>query len=241
MGPTGALAGFSSALPRFRLAPWLLPSHPRDMDHTYCGASGPPALMPYLICRAIRLRPHSEGDEPPAHGVGLSQTCRATSRGSSSRYRHVRRLHRGFPDETEAVFEATLSLVRAVGYAQAFSFKYSPDLRLRPRGHRCPQEAVKGERLQRPAGPPWRTAAALRGRAVGAKLICLSNRPPTAGPAGRRSPWLQPLIVDEKAGEIGDIVRVRIAAPDRPACSQCRSEIRKQANQGETNRAPRRN
>ncbi|HRP79080.1 MAG TPA: TRAM domain-containing protein, partial [Aquamicrobium sp.] len=25
-----------------------------------------------------------------------------------------------------------------------------------------------------------------------------------------RSPWLQPVIVDETAGEIGDIVRVRI-------------------------------
>ena len=32
----------------------------------------------------------------------------------------------GFPGETEADFEATLELVREVGYAQAFSFKYSP-------------------------------------------------------------------------------------------------------------------
>ena len=31
-----------------------------------------------------------------------------------------------------------------------------------------------------------------------------------------RSPWLQPVIVDETAGEIGDIVEVRItqAGPD---------------------------
>jgi tRNA-2-methylthio-N6-dimethylallyladenosine synthase len=32
----------------------------------------------------------------------------------------------GFPGETHADFEDTLSLVRAVGHAQAYSFKYSP-------------------------------------------------------------------------------------------------------------------
>jgi tRNA-2-methylthio-N6-dimethylallyladenosine synthase len=32
----------------------------------------------------------------------------------------------GHPGETEADFEATLALVRAVGFAQAYSFKYSP-------------------------------------------------------------------------------------------------------------------
>ena len=30
-----------------------------------------------------------------------------------------------------------------------------------------------------------------------------------------RSPWLQPVIVDEKAGEIGDIVQVRITRAGR--------------------------
>ncbi len=38
----------------------------------------------------------------------------------------------GFPGETEADFEETLSLVDAVGYAQAFSFKYSPAPARRP-------------------------------------------------------------------------------------------------------------
>ncbi|WP_082192017.1 tRNA (N6-isopentenyl adenosine(37)-C2)-methylthiotransferase MiaB [Candidatus Hepatobacter penaei] len=56
----------------------------------------------------------------------------------------------GFPGETEEDFEDTLSLVREVGYAQAYSFKYSP----RPgtpgalREDQIPEE-VKAERLAR--------------------------------------------------------------------------------------------
>ena len=41
----------------------------------------------------------------------------------------------GFPGESDADFEATLELVREVGYAAAFSFKYSaraPARRRRP-------------------------------------------------------------------------------------------------------------
>ena len=56
----------------------------------------------------------------------------------------------GFPGETEAEFEETLSLVREIGYAQAYSFKYSP----RPgtpgalRDDQVPED-VKSDRLQR--------------------------------------------------------------------------------------------
>ena len=56
----------------------------------------------------------------------------------------------GFPGETEAEFEATLKLVDAVNYAQAFSFKYSP----RPGTPAAEMEGqvpaeVMDERLQR--------------------------------------------------------------------------------------------
>ena len=42
----------------------------------------------------------------------------------------------GHPGETEADFEATMALVRDVGFAQAYSFKYSPRPGLRPQGRR---------------------------------------------------------------------------------------------------------
>ena len=48
---------------------------------------------------------------------------RVRARAPTSR---CRGLHRRFPGETEADFADTLSLVDAMGHAQAFSFKYSP-------------------------------------------------------------------------------------------------------------------
>jgi tRNA-2-methylthio-N6-dimethylallyladenosine synthase len=123
----------------------------------------------------------------------------------------------GFPGETDADFEATMELVRAVGYAQAFSFKYSP----RPgtpgaemKGHVA--EAVKDERLQRLqallAEQQRDFTAAMAGRTIDA-LIEKPGR--QAGQLVGRSPWLQPVIVDETAGEIGDIVSVRITRTGR--------------------------
>jgi tRNA-2-methylthio-N6-dimethylallyladenosine synthase len=56
----------------------------------------------------------------------------------------------GFPGETEADFEQTLSLVDEVGFVTAFGFKYSerPHTPARKLGDDVP-EAVKDERLQR--------------------------------------------------------------------------------------------
>jgi tRNA-2-methylthio-N6-dimethylallyladenosine synthase len=46
---------------------------------------------------------------------------------------------------------------------------------------------------------------------VGRTMPTLIEKPGRqAGQRVGRSPWLQPVIVDEKAGEIGDIINVRI-------------------------------
>jgi tRNA-2-methylthio-N6-dimethylallyladenosine synthase len=123
----------------------------------------------------------------------------------------------GFPGETTADFEATLELVRSVHYAQAFSFKYSR----RPGTPGADMdgqvaEADKDERLQRLqallAEQQREFAVSLVGRQVDILLEKPGREP---GQQVGRSPWLLPVIVDEKAGEIGDIVKVRITKAGR--------------------------
>src|SRR4029077_11586606 len=66
----------------------------------------------------------------------------------------------GFPGESAADFAATLDLVREIGFAQAFSFKYSPRPGT-PAASAADQipEPVKAERL---GGPPALRAAQQR-------------------------------------------------------------------------------
>jgi tRNA-2-methylthio-N6-dimethylallyladenosine synthase len=118
----------------------------------------------------------------------------------------------GFPGESDQDFADTMRIVQEVGYAQAFSFKYSrrPGT---PGADLDGQvvEAVKDERLQRLQellGSQQRAfAKSLVGREIGL-LVEKPGRNP--GQRVGRSPWLQPVIVDENAGEIGDIINVRI-------------------------------
>jgi tRNA-2-methylthio-N6-dimethylallyladenosine synthase len=118
----------------------------------------------------------------------------------------------GFPGERDADFEATLQLVSEVGYASAFSFKYSP--RPGTPGADMPDhvpEAVKDERLQRLQALLLKQQQNFGLSLVGSTIDTLIEKPGRqAGQKVGRSPWLQPVIVDEKAGEIGDIIRVRI-------------------------------
>jgi tRNA-2-methylthio-N6-dimethylallyladenosine synthase len=118
----------------------------------------------------------------------------------------------GFPGESDADFEDTLRIVRDVTFVQAYSFKYSPrpgtpgaEMQLHV------EESVKDERLQRLQAllthQQHDFAAGLVGRATDV-LIEKPGRQP--GQWVGRSPWLMPVILDEKPGEIGDIVDVRI-------------------------------
>jgi tRNA-2-methylthio-N6-dimethylallyladenosine synthase len=117
----------------------------------------------------------------------------------------------GFPGETEADFAATLGAVRAVGHAQAFSFKYSP----RPGTPAATMgdqvaPAVMDERLQRLQALLAEQQMAFNRATVGRHCDILIER------AGKRpgqmlgkSPWLQSVLVD--GGAIGDLVSVEIA------------------------------
>lgn len=119
----------------------------------------------------------------------------------------------GFPGETEAEFEDTLSLIDEVGYAQAFSFKYSP----RPGtpaadmdGQIAPE--VMDERLQRLQGALNRDQAAFNAASVGRSCqVLIERKGKLPGQMLGKSPWLQSihLITDAK---IGDLVEVEIVS-----------------------------
>jgi tRNA-2-methylthio-N6-dimethylallyladenosine synthase len=221
-GKTGAW-GLGQLLARLADIPGLArlrytTSHPRDMDDALISAHRDlPALMPYLhlpvqagsdrILKAMNRR-HTVADY--LRLIGRIRVARPDIAMSGD-------FIVGFPGETAADFEATLELVRTVRYAQAFSFKYSR----RPGTPGADMdgqvaESEKDERLQRLqallAEQQREFAVSLVGRDVD-MLIEKPGREP--GQQVGRSPWLLPVIVDEKAGEIGDIVKVRITKAGR--------------------------
>jgi tRNA-2-methylthio-N6-dimethylallyladenosine synthase len=119
----------------------------------------------------------------------------------------------GFPGETEADFEATLQLVDAVGYAAAYSFKYSP----RPgtpaatMDGQIPPE-VMDERLQRLQERITAHSLAFNRSKVGTETQILIERPGRhSGQMIGKSPWLQSVHVESDAG-LGDIIDVALVS-----------------------------
>ncbi len=188
-------------------------SHPRDMDDSLIAAHRDlPSLMPYLhlpvqsgsdrILKAMNRRHTAE------EYLRLIDRIRAARPDIAMSGDFIV----GFPGESDQDFEDTMRLVREVGYAQAFSFKYSrrPGT---PGADLDDQiaEAVKDKRLQRLQELLGTQQGAFAESLVGRQIDLLVEKPGrNPGQRVGRSPWLQPVIVDENAGEIGDIINVRI-------------------------------
>jgi len=118
----------------------------------------------------------------------------------------------GFPGETGADFTETLRLVDAVGYAQAYSFKYSPRPGT-PAATMADQIApeVMDERLQRLQAAINRHQAAFNAASVGKTCdVLLERKGKLDGQLIGKSPWLQSIHLLSDAA-IGDLVSVRIA------------------------------
>ena len=188
-------------------------SHPRDMDDALIAAHRDlPALMPYLhlpvqsgsdrILKAMNRR-HTADDY-----LRLVDRIRAARPDIALSGDFIT----GFPGETDADFADTMRLVETVGYAAAYSFKYSP--RPGTPGADLPghvPEPVKAERLAALQALIARQQAAFMDGLVGQTMDVLLEKPGRqAGQVVGRSPWLQPVICDETVGKIGDIVSVRI-------------------------------
>jgi|LNFM01.1.fsa_nt_gb tRNA-2-methylthio-N6-dimethylallyladenosine synthase len=119
----------------------------------------------------------------------------------------------GFPGESEADFEVTLGIVRKVGFAQAYSFKYSP----RPGTPAATMDGqlpdtVKIERLARLKALLDAQQSSFNAECVGRVLPVLFERQGRRdGQLIGRSPYLQSVHAEAAPGLMGRIIPVEIA------------------------------
>ena len=118
----------------------------------------------------------------------------------------------GFPGESDEDFAATMALVAEIGYAQAYSFKYSP--RPGTPAASLPDqvpEAVKAARLDALQSLLRSQQAAFNRACVGRSLAVLFERPGRhPGQLVGRSPYLQACYAEAPDSAIGEIVSLRI-------------------------------
>jgi tRNA-2-methylthio-N6-dimethylallyladenosine synthase len=216
-GPDGATWSLAQLLTRLSHIPGIerlryTTSHPRDMtDDLIAAHRDLDKLMPYLhlpvqsgsdrVLQAMNRR-HDR-----AFYLRLVERLRAARPDLALSGDFIV----GFPGETDADFADTLRLVDEVGYASAFSFKYSP----RPGTPAAEMEpvadAVKAERLTRLQAlideQQQRFNAGMRGLTID---VLLEKPGKHAGQLVGKSPWLQAVQVDAPRELIGEVVSVTI-------------------------------
>jgi tRNA-2-methylthio-N6-dimethylallyladenosine synthase len=192
-------------------------SHPCDIDESLVEAHRDlPSLMPFL-----HLPAQSASDRILA-AMNRRHTC-ADYLSSLARLRAAQPLMAfssdfivGFPGETEEDFNATLALTDEVGYAAAYSFKYSPRPGT-PAADMAGQvpESVKTERLHRLQEAVDLRQAAFNRACIGRRLDVLFEKAGKyTGQIVGRSPYLQPVHVTASAALIGEVHRVAVTSLD---------------------------
>jgi tRNA-2-methylthio-N6-dimethylallyladenosine synthase len=117
----------------------------------------------------------------------------------------------GFPGETDKDFADTMNLVREVGYASHFSFKYSPRPGTPAATQKQIAEDVKAARLEELQTLLFAQQRAFNASCEGMTMDVLFEKPGRqAGQAIGRSPFLQPVYAEGAAALIGKIVPVKI-------------------------------
>jgi len=120
----------------------------------------------------------------------------------------------GFPGESDEDFKATLDLVRKVEYAQAFSFKYSARAGTPAAAiARQVPEDVKDARLAELQSLLMAQQKNFNASCAGRTFpVLFEHSGRKAGQAVGRSPYLQPVHVEDALPLIGSIAEVRIEA-----------------------------
>ncbi len=217
-GPDGREWGLARLLHALAEIPGLdrlryTTSHPRDVDEAQIAAHRDiPAVMPFLHL------PVQSGSDRVLEAMNRGHTAEEYIR-LVDRLREARPdiafstdIISGHPGETEEDHAATLALIRRVGFAQFFSFKYSarPGTPAAGAPYRV-DEATKDRRLQE-------VQALLRDQQTAFNLSKAGETVPVlfTGPGRRpgqlsgRTPWLQPVHASGDLSLVGRIVPVRI-------------------------------
>ncbi len=217
-GPDGRTWSLSDLLYRLAEIPGIArlrytTSHPRDMDEDLIAAHRDlPALMPYL-----HLPVQSGSDRVlqamnRKHGRGLFINIIARMRQARPDIALSSDFIVGFPGETDAEFEETMALITDVGFASAYSFKYSPRPGTPAADHaQQVDEEVKTERLHRLQSALEASKRAFDKSCVGRTFDILLEKPGRqSGQLIGRSPYLQSVVVNNPPAGIGELLRVTI-------------------------------
>ena len=188
-------------------------SHPRDMDADLIAVHGEvPQLMPYLHLpvqsgsdRILAAMNRQHGRELFLELVERLRAARPDLALSSD-------FIVGFPGESDADFDDTMRLIEQVGFASAFSFKYSrrPGTPGAAMGEQVP-EGVKSARLAALQALIGQQARAFNESKAGHTVPVLFAEPGRKpGQLIGKTPWLQSVYAEGTARLIGRIVETRI-------------------------------
>ncbi len=188
-------------------------SHPCDMgDDLLAAHRDIPALMPFLHLPvqsgSDRILAAMNRNHDRAHYLALVARLREARPDLALSTDFIV----GFPGETDADFAATMALIREVGFAQSFSFKYSarPGTPAALSGAQVP-ESIKDERLQALQALLREGQRAFNADTVGRTLPILFTGPGRhPGQIGGRSPYGQAVHVEGPDSLVGTIAPVRI-------------------------------
>ncbi|WP_411975592.1 tRNA (N6-isopentenyl adenosine(37)-C2)-methylthiotransferase MiaB [Sulfitobacter faviae] len=187
-------------------------SHPNDMGDDLIAAHGEvPELMPYLHL------PVQSGSDHILKRMNRSHTAESYLK-LLERIREARPdivlsgdFIVGFPEETEADFEATMELVRQVRYGYAYSFKYSTRPGTPAAERPLVDTAVADDRLQRLQGLITQHQQEIQQSMVGREVsVLVEKKGRLPGQMLGKSEYLHAVHIEDSTAQIGDIQRVRV-------------------------------
>ena len=188
-------------------------SHPTDMSEDLIEAHRDvPALAPYL-----HLPVQSGSDKVlksmnRCHGVADYLEIVARVRAARPDIGFSSDFIVGYPGETDADFDRTLALVRAVGFASSYAFKYSPRPGT-PAAEMSGQvdEATKARRLAALQDLIEDQRQAFNLASVGQRLDVLFEKPGRSeGQLIGRSPTMQSVFAEGPQSLIGELMQVEM-------------------------------